>query len=165
MKRLEFCNIIGGSLVVSNPEGLLAALKKDARPTFPGAGDAAAESVRYAPLKARRPWVPGSIPALSPFDWESLLANKEIRFLTENQLSIYVDSEHGIYRIHYFPVRKRPQLAEKLNYALVAKENKFSCVGENIHFQNADGTPAEVEESDYRWWPHKIERLWSANES
>ena len=163
MKRREFCNIIGGSIVVSKE--LLAALNKNARTAFAGAGNSAAQSGRFAPLKARRPWAPGPVPLSPSFDWESLLANKEIRFLTDNQLSVYVDAEPGISRIHYFPVRERPKLTGRLDYVSLSAENQFNGIGARIRFQDAEGAPVKVEGTDYRWWPHKIERLWSVNES
>jgi hypothetical protein len=49
MKRRKFCNIIGGSIVLSKTQELLAALKKDASSTFPKGGTLAAESGLYAP--------------------------------------------------------------------------------------------------------------------
>lgn len=165
MKRREFCNLIGGSIVASKAEELMAALNKDAHMAFAGAGNAAGESGGFAPLRARRPWAPGSVPLSPSFDWESLLANNEIRFLTDNQLSVYIDSKPGISRIHYFPVRERPKLTGKLDYASLAKENQFNGIGAKIRFRDAEGASVKAEESDCRWWPHKIERLWSVNES
>ncbi len=163
MKRREFCNILGGSIVVSKE--LLAALVKDAHTAFAADGSPAAEGGRFAPLEARPPWVPGSVPLSPLFDWESLLANKEIRFLTDNQLSVYVNAEPGISRIHYFPVRERPKLKGRLDYASLSSENQFSGTGARICFQDATSALVQAKETAYRWWPHKIERLWSANES
>jgi hypothetical protein len=164
MKRRKFCNIIGGSIVLSKAQELLAVPKKDAIPASPKGGTPAAESGLYAPLRARRPWTPGPVPTLPSFDWKSLLANREIRFLTDNRLSIYIDTEPGISRVHYFPVRERPKLVGKLDYDSMAKENQFNSSGAKIRFHDADGTRENVDETEYQWWPHKIERLWSGKD-
>ncbi len=164
MKRRDFCSIIGGSIVAPRIEELKAALNEAARASSPGAAYSSAETARLAPLRSRPPWAPGSAPEHLSFDWESVLANKEIRFLTDNQLSVYVGSEPGISRLHYFPVRERPTLAGHLDYASLAKENQFNCIGARTRLHDADGIAAKLEETNYQWWPHRIERLWVGKE-
>jgi Mannosylglycerate hydrolase MGH1-like glycoside hydrolase domain len=164
MKRREFCNLISGTIVISKAGELLQGLKKDVRTAFSGTGAPAAEGGRYAPLRARHPWVSRSVPALPSIDWERLLGNKEIRFLTDNQLSAYTDSEPGISQIHFFPVRERPKLVSKLDYTSLTKESQSRRTGPRISFQNSDGTLAKVKEEEYQWQPHKAQRLWRGND-
>lgn len=164
MKRREFCNLICGSIPISKAGELLTALKKDARTAFPWTRSPAAEGGRYAPLRARHHRASSSVPVLPSFDWESLLGSKEIRFLTDNQLSAYLDSEPGISRIQYFPVRERPKLVSKVEYTSLTKESQFRRTGPRISFQHSDGTLAKVKEEEYQWQPHKAQRLWGGND-
>jgi len=161
MKRREFCNIIAGSLPVARARKSLAALNTSALCAGLDTDSPAGRSDPFAPLRARRPWQPASVPTLPSFDWQSRLASKEIRFLTDNQLSIYVDSEPGISHLHFYPLRERPKLGDKLDYSKLSKQNQFKSSGVRVHFLSADGTAARVNEVDYQWWPHKIERTWS----
>jgi len=113
----------------------------------------------FLPLKARPLWKPDPNLPLRTVDWEPILANPEIRFLTDNQLSVSVSKEPGLSRIHYFPVRRRPRLVGKLDWGAVQRENQF--VGSlPFRFRDRAGNNVTLQETEYRWWPHRIERRW-----
>lgn len=156
MKRREFCNIISGTIAVPKAEQLLALLQ-NLSSSLNCKGCAPED---FEPLVACRPWTPDAVLAPVPLDWKGLLQNNEMRFLTENQMSIDIDSQPGISAIHYFPLRKRPELSARLDYTVLTKQNQFKHDGVRIRFQLADGTPARVKEEGYQWWPCKAERLW-----
>jgi len=112
----------------------------------------------FLPLKARPLWKPDPNLPLRTVDWEPILANPEIRFLADNQLSVSVSKEPGLSRIHYFPVRRRP--SSSANSIGVRFKERTSSLGVCVRFRDRAGNNVTLQETEYRWWPHRIERRW-----
>jgi hypothetical protein len=113
----------------------------------------------FPPLQPRAPWQPDPNLPRQKVEWTALLRNPEIRFLTDNQLSVTLDKTPGIAKFHYYPVRRRVELAGKLDYEILARETRFEGVGARVHF------PFELRESNYEWRPDGVTRTWEGHGS
>ena len=119
----------------------------------------------FPALKTRSPWRPDASLRKQNVDWRALLANSEIRFLTDNQFSLSLDSNPGIARFHYYPVRKKAELVGKLDYEKLAKQTRFEGEGAKISFRDGSGKLLVLRETNYRWSPERVERFWEGNGS
>ncbi len=108
----------------------------------------------FPALQPRAPWKPNADLPRQKVEWTTLLRNPEIRFLTENQLSVTLDKSPGIAKLHYYPVRQQPQLVDKLDYSTLAKQTQFGGTSARLRFS------APLRESSYEWLPDKVTRTW-----
>jgi hypothetical protein len=112
------------------------------------------------PLVSRPAWKPDATLPRRDFNWERLLENREIRLLADNQLTLYFESKPGIARVQYYPRRRPVRLVGKLDYSVLERETQYRAEGVGILFVDGAGKSVRLQESDYRWWPHKMERKW-----
>ncbi|MCX6621893.1 MAG: hypothetical protein NTY38_12640, partial [Acidobacteria bacterium] len=108
----------------------------------------------FPALQPRAPWKPDPTLPRQKVEWTQLLRNPEIRFLTENQLSLTLNKSPGIARLHYYPVRRQVELQGKLDYGILAKQTQFESASAALRFS------APLRESSYEWLPHKVTRTW-----
>ncbi|MCC7497577.1 MAG: hypothetical protein IT160_08380 [Bryobacterales bacterium] len=108
----------------------------------------------FPPLHPRAPWKPDRNLPRQSVQWIPLLRNPEIRFLTENQLSLTLDKSPGIARLHYYPVRRPVELTGKLDYNVLAKRTQLQDAAARLKFSQP------LTEASYQWLPHRVTRLW-----
>lgn len=106
-------------------------------------------------LQPRAPWKPDATLPRQKVEWVNLLRNPEIHFLTENQLSLTLDKKPGIARLHYYPVRRRVELHDKLDYEVLSKQTQLEGATARLKFS------APMKETSYEWLPHKVTRTWA----
>ena len=126
---------------------------------------AACRGGEFPELRPRPPWRPDAGLERQQVPWEKLLGNSEIRFLTDNQLSVSVGPAPGIGRLHYYPLRRPVTLSGRLDYGQLARQTQFEGRGAGIEFRHKDGSAAALRESAYHWRPDRVTRTWGNGES
>ena len=120
---------------------------------------------KFPALKPRAAWKPDPTLQRQNVAWAELLQNSEIRFLTDNQLSLSLDSAPGVARFHYYPTRKHVDLVGKLDYGYLAKQTQFEGEGARVVFRDRNGSTISLHEVNYVWRPDRVERLWKGGGS
>jgi hypothetical protein len=120
---------------------------------------AAVRAADFEPLRPRALWKPDPSLPRQNVAWEQLLENREVRFLTDNQLNAVLDEQPGIARLEYYPVRRKTALKGRLDYDLLRRETKLRSPAGRVKFGSA-----KPKETQYRWWPHKVERVWTTEQ-
>lgn len=113
----------------------------------------------FPPLHPRAPWKPDPNLPRQKVEWTALLRNPEIRFLTENQLSLTLDKSPGVARLHYYPLRRPVQLKDRLDYGILAKRTQLEGASARLKFD------VPLKETSYEWLPHKVTRTWEGGGS
>ena len=110
-------------------------------------------------LRERRPVQIGK--GLQPVrvDWKAILNDSEQAFLTDNQLSVFVDPKNpGCQRIHFYPLPFVHRfMNEKWNFEELVNHDSLRSQGPALNFKATKTT--------LEFWPHRIKKTMTAGKT
>lgn len=110
-------------------------------------------------LKKRKPVIFGKGLKAVPKQWKKLLRDNEQLFLTDNQLSVFVDRNRAGVTTHFYPLPFSPYKSteKKWNFEDIANHDSLRSTGPTLDFEPKD--------TILEFYPHIIKKILKADHS
>lgn len=97
--------------------------------------------------------------------WAKLIRLSDIRFLSDNQVSLWVEPDTiGAEKISFYPVPRAPRLdADRYDVGRIMEESIHTMIGPRAEVLRG-GEPVAFQEPETHWLPSHIERSFSADD-